>query len=158
MENKFIMVKSASDCTVVVSIPEMGLRKTWTKRGMRLPIEETLLMQACYNPAVEYLIRSGSLVIEDKEFLINAGFMSKEEIDNLVELTDAYIARLIKNMPLQELKREIGKLSRTQIDEVVNYAIAHYTELGMDRVDFFSKISGKDMMKAIANYKAAQED
>jgi hypothetical protein len=125
---------------------------------MRLPVDESLLMQACYNPAVEFLVRSGNLVIEDKEFLVNAGFMSKEEIDDLVELTDAYISRLIKNMPLQELKREIGKLSHSQIDEVVNYAISHYTDLSMDRVDLFSKISGKDMMKAIANYKAAQED
>lgn len=154
---KMIMVRSASDCTIVISIPEIGLRKTWTKRGMKLPISENLLMQACYDPAVIYLVRNGRLVIEDKEFLINAGFMSEEEIENLVELTDAYVARLIKNMPLSEVKKEIAKLSKPQINEVANYAITHYTDLNMDRVDLFAKASGKDIMRAIANYKAAQE-
>ena len=158
MEKKMIMVKSASNNTIVVYVPTLTLHKVWTKRGMKLPISSDVLMQACYDPSVEYLIRHGILVIEDKEFLIEAGVMSEEEIDNLVELTDAYVQRLIKNMPLSEVKAEIKKLSPNQIAEVVNYAITHYMELSMDRVDLFSKISGKDVMKSIANYKAAQED
>ena len=100
---KMIMVKSASDCTLVISIPELNLRKVWNKRGMRLPINESILMQACYYLSVETLIREGDLVVEDKEFLVNAGFMSAEEIEDLVELTDAYMARLIKAMPLAEV-------------------------------------------------------
>jgi hypothetical protein len=40
---------------------------------------------------------------------------------------------------------------------VANYAIAHYIDLNMDRVDLFTKVSGKNIMSAIANYKAAQE-
>ena len=157
MENKMIMVKSASDSTLVVFIPELGLNKTWTKKGMRLPIARDILMQACYDDSVMGLIASGMLVIEDKPFLIEAGFMSEEQIDNLVELTETYLRRLIKNMPLSELKKEVTKLSRSQIEEVANYAIEHYTDLAMDRVDLLAKISGKDMMQAIANYKAAQE-
>ena len=151
------MVKSASDCTLVISIPELNLRKVWNKRGMRLPINESILMQACYYLSVETLIREGDLIIEDKEFLVNAGFMSAEEIEDLVELTDAYMARLIKAMPLAEVKKSVAKLSKSQIDEVVEYAIEHYTDLSMDRIDLFSQISGKNLMKAIANYKAAQE-
>ena len=151
------MVRSASDCTVVISIPEIGLRKVWTKKGMRMPVAESLLMQACYNEYVEALIKNGDLIIEDNAFLIDAGFMSEEDIKNLVELTDQYLLRLIKNMPLTEVKKELAKLSMSQIDEVANYAIAHYIDLNMDRVDLFTKISGKNIMRAIANYKAAQE-
>jgi hypothetical protein len=158
MEKKMIMVKSASNSTLVVFIPELNLNKAWTKKGMRLPIDRDVLMQACYNDGVINLVSSGRLIIEDKEFLIEAGFMSAEQIEDLVELTDAYMQRLIKNMPLSEVKKEVVKLSQAQIEEVVNYAIMHYTDLAMDRVDLFSKISGKDMMQAIANYKAAQED
>jgi hypothetical protein len=154
---KMIMVKSASDCTLVISIPELNLRKVWNKRGMKLPISESVLMQACYYLSVETLIKDGDLVVEDKDFLINAGFMSAEEIENLVELTESYMARLIKNMPLSEVKKEIRKLSKSQIDEVTEYAISHYIDLNMDRVDFLSQVSGKNIMKAITNYKAAQE-
>jgi hypothetical protein len=154
---KMIMVKSASDCTLVISIPELNLRKVWNKRGMKLPISESVLMQACYYLSVETLIKDGDLVVEDKDFLVNAGFMSAEEIENLVELTESYMARLIKNMPLAEAKKEIHKLSKSQIDEVTEYAISHYVDLNMDRVDFLSQLSGKNIMKAITNYKAAQE-
>jgi len=154
---KMIMVKSASDCTLVISIPELNLRKVWNKRGMKLPISESVLMQACYYLSVETLIKDGDLVVEDKDFLVNAGFMSTEEIENLVELTESYMARLIKNMPLTEVKKEVRKLSKSQIDEVTEYAISHYVDLNMDRVDFLSQVSGKNIMKAITNYKAAQE-
>jgi hypothetical protein len=157
MENKMIMVKSASDSTLVVFIPELGLRKTWTKKGMRLPIDRTVLTQACYNPAVENMVRDGSLVIEDKAFLIEAGFMSEEEIENLVELTETYLKRMIKLMPLIDVKKEIVKLSSSQINELIDYAITHYTDLNMDRIELFGKISGRDMMRSITNYKAAQE-
>jgi hypothetical protein len=34
----------------------------------------------------------------------------------------------------------------------------NYTDLMMDRIDLLSKASGKKIMEAIKNYKAAQED
>jgi hypothetical protein len=158
MEKKMIMVKSGANCTLGITIPELNLRKTWTKKGTRLPIDRDTLFQACYDRGVETMIREGILIIEDREFLIEAGFLTEEEIDNLVEITDAYVQRIIKNMPLSEVKKELKKLSPSQIDEIVNYAIEHYTELNMDRIDLFTKVSGKNVMKAITNYKAAQED
>ena len=158
MEKKMIMVKSGTNCTVCVSVPELNLRKTWTKKGTRLPIDRDILFQACYDRGVETMIREGILIIEDRDFLIEAGFLTEEEMDNLVEITDAYVQRIIKNMPLSEVKKELKKLSQSQIDEIVNYAIEHYTELNMDRIDLFTKVSGKNVMKAITNYKAAQED
>ena len=49
-------------------------------------------------------------------------------------------------------------MSRSQIDEVIEYAITNYNDLMMDRVDFFTQISGKNIMAAIKNYKDAMED
>ena len=49
-------------------------------------------------------------------------------------------------------------MSRSQIDELAEYAITHYQDLMMDRIDLLSKLSGKNIMGAIKNYKAAQED
>lgn len=158
MENNFVMVRSASDWTLVVDVPYLNLHRVWTKRGQKYPIERAALIQAYYRPAVEALFREGSLVTDDKDFLREVGLLDEEERPIVYELTDTMKGRLIKLMPLAEVKREMAKMSRSQIDEVIEYAITNYNDLMMDRVDFFTQISGKNIMAAIKNYKDAMED
>ena len=158
MENNFVMVKSASDWTLVMNIPHLNLRRTWTKRGQKFPFERSTLLQAYYDPAVEALFKEGSLITNDVDFLREVGLLNEETQKSTVyELTDAMKTRLIKLMPLAEVKQELGKMSYAQIQELADYAITHYTELMMDRIDLLSKASGKNVMEAIKNYRAAQE-
>ena len=72
-------------------------------------------------------------------------------------LTDAFLTRLIKTMPAAEVKMALAKLSRSQLEELADYAVEHYTELQMDRIDILSKATGKNIMKAIEHYRKAQE-
>lgn len=158
MENNFVMVRSASDWTLVVNVPHLNLHRVWTKRGQKYPIERAALIQAFYRPAVEALFREGSLVTDDKEFLREVGLLDEDENCVVYELTDTMKARIIKLMPLSEVKKELAKMSASQLEEVANYAILNYQDLVMDRVDILSKASGKNILAAIRNYKAAQED
>lgn len=157
MENNYVMVKSSSDWTLVVDVPHLNLHRVWTKRGQKYPIERNALIQAYYRPAVEALFREGSLVTDDKDFLREVGLLDHEDKPIVYELTDTIKHRIIKLMPLVEVKQELAKMSRSQIDEVVDYAITHYEDLMMDRIDLFSQVSGKNMMVAIKNYKDAME-
>lgn len=157
MDNNIVMVKSASDNTLVVNIPDIPLIKVWRKRNTKLPIDRQALVQAYYDPAVEALFKKGLLITDDKEFLKAVGLMDEEGVTEVVELTEQLMIRLIKNMPLAEFKKEVVKLSVPQIDELAQYAITHYTDLVMDRVDFLTQISRRDIMKSIANHRAAQE-
>lgn len=156
MEN-MIYVTSASDHTVVMFVPELQLSKTWTKRGQRYPIARETLIQSFYNPSVEYLFRQGLLTVTDDEFLKEVGLMSEEGECEIVPLTTELETRLIKHMPLVEVKAQLAKLTRTQLMELAEYAVEHYADLKMDRVDLLSKVTGKNILKAIENYKAAQE-
>ena len=158
MSNDIIMVRSASDYTVVVNIPELPLHRVWQKKGAKYPFERKVLMQAYYDPAVSALFEMGALVTDDEEFLVEVGLKEAEGEMKIVELTDTLKIRMIKLMPLIEVEREIKKLTPTQIEELVNYAILHYTEMAMDRVDLFSKVSGKNVMGAITNYRKSLED
>lgn len=158
MENNFVMVKSASDWTLVMNVPHLNLRRTWTKRGQQYPFERSSLIQAYYDPAVEALFKEGSLVTNDVAFLREVGLLNEDTQKSAVyELTDTMKTRLIKVMPLAEVKQELAKMSFAQIQELADYAVAHYTELMMDRIDLLSQVSGKNIMEAIKNYKAAQE-
>ena len=158
MNNNFVMVRSASDWTLVMNVPHLNLHRVWTKRGQKYPIDRNDLIQAYYRPAVEALFREGSLVTDDKEFLREVGLLDEEEKPVVYELTDNIKNRIIKVMPLSEVKNELAKMSKIQITEVADYAITHYQELAMDRIDLLTKASGRDVLTSIKNYKAAQED
>lgn len=153
-----VYVTSASNHTIVMHIPEMLISKIWTKRGQKYPFELEQLVQAYYNPSVEYLFKEGLLTTDNKEFLKQVGLMDEEEHTSIVELSEALLARLIKHMPISELKKTLPTLSRTQLKELGEYAVEHYTELDLGRVDILTKATGKDILKAIENYKKAQEE
>lgn len=153
-----IKVRSASDSTVVVSSPSTMMNKTWNKRNSFHLIPRDILMQTYYNSCLEKLVRKGILVIEDKQFLIEIGLMEDEQTSVVFELSEAILKKCISTMPLWELEQTIGKLSEHQINDLTTYAIQHYADLKMDRIEMLGKASHKNILKAIELYKAAQED
>ena len=157
MENNMVMVTSASDFTLVVNVPDIPLHRTWKKRGAKFPIDRRVLLQAYYTPAVEAMFREGMLTTDDTEFLKEVGLMEENGTTNVVILTEALLTRLIKVMPVVEVKKELTKLSHAQLEELADYAIEHYTDLQMDRIDLLSRATGKNIMKAIEHYRKAQE-
>lgn len=156
MEN-MIYVTSASDHTLVMFVPELQLSKTWNKKGQKYPIARETLVQAYYNPAVEYLFKQGLLTVDDDEFLKEVGLMTEDGEREVILLTAELENRMIKLMPLGDLKIQLKKLTQTQLIELAEYAVAHYQELKMDRIDLLTKATGKNILKSIENLKAAQE-
>ena len=157
MKENLVAVVSASDCILVMNVPELNLARTWTKRGMKFLIDRDLLEQAFYKLSVETMFRTGELVTDDKQFLMDVGLLDENEQPLVDPLTEQKMLRLIKNMPLFEFKAELEKLTRYQIQDLADFAIIHYNDLALDRIDVLSKASGKDMLRAITNYKAAEE-
>lgn len=157
MENNTIFVRSASDYTVVVNVPHIPLQRVWQKKGAKYPFDRNTMIQAYYDPSVEALFKEGKLVTDDEKFLVEVGLKEEGEPNPVVELTDTLKTRLIKAMPVVEVENELKKLTRSQIEELVDYAILHYQDLAMDRVDLFTRVSGKNVMEAIRNYKLSQE-
>ena len=157
MDNNMIMVKSASDFTIVVNVPDIPLHRTWKKRGAQYPIDRKMLLQAYYDPSVEYLFKEGMLTTNDVSFLKEVGLIEEDGTETVVILTEALMMRLIKTMPVAEVKKELKKLSRTQLEELGEYAVSHYSELSLDRVDVLTAATGKNIMKAIEHYRRAQE-
>lgn len=158
MANEMIMVKSASDYTLVVNIPDIPLHRVWKKRGAQYPIDRKLMLQAYYDPSVEALFKEGMLTTNDVEFLKEVGLIDEDDKPTVVPLTEQYMIRIIKNMPVAEVPGELKKLSHTQLDELAEYAVANYTLLALDRVDILTKATGKNILEAIKNFKRAQEE
>lgn len=154
-----IKVRSACDATVVINSPATMMVKTWNKRGAFHLVARDVLLQTFYNSSLERLVKKGLLVIEDRDFLKEVGFLvDEEETPVLFELTEAIMQKCLGAMPMWELEQTLKKLSEQQAIDLAEYAIRHHTDLKMDRVELLSKASGRNILKAIELYKAAQED
>lgn len=156
MKENMVYVKSESDSTVVLNIPELPLQRTWVKRGSVYPFERDVLIRAYYDPSVEYLFNEGILTTEDEEFLKEVGLMDEESVKKVEPLTAQQMQRFIKLMPVSEVESSLKKLTDTQLEELGEYAVAHYSELKLDRIDILSKATRKNILKAIENKKAAE--
>ena len=157
MKEGMITVESCSDRTLVIY--NQYVNKTWLKKGQKLYVDRDALEQAYYDPAVEYLFRQGLLGTDDKTFMEDVGLIEAgAEEPVVIKLNENLLNRLIKLMPLADFKEEIKKLTKAQIEELADYAIEHYTDLKNDRIDVLSKITGKDILRAISNYKDSKEE
>lgn len=156
MKENMVYVKSESDSTVVLNVPELPLQRTWVKRGSVYPFERNVLIRAYYDPSVEYLFNEGILTTEDEEFLKEVGLMDEESVKKVEPLTAQQMQRIIKLMPVSEVESSLKKLTDTQLEELGEYAVAHYSELKLDRIDMLSKATRKNILKAIENKKAAE--
>ena len=154
-----IKVRSATNRTISLYDPTIPLRKVWSKRDAVYPIEREKLMQVYFNSSLEKLLRQGLLIIDDKKFLVEVGYLLEEnEPITTIELTPALMKRCISVMSLIDLKDTLSKLSIAQINDLVAYAVEHNDELRMDRIDILSQASGKNILRAIELHKKDQED
>ena len=154
-----VKVRSTTDVTVSLFDPTIPLRKSWEKRGATIPIEREKLVQAFYSSDLEAALCAGLLAIDDKEFLYEVGMLeNKDDPVNIIELTPVLMDKCIGTMPIWEFTQYLNKMSKHQIDELVEYAISNNNKLKMDRIDVLTKVSGKNILKAIELFRAAQED
>lgn len=153
-----IQVRSATGITISLFSRTIPLKKVWAKRGAIVNIERDKLVQAFFETNLPILLRQGKLIIEDKKFLYEVGFLVSEDEDiGVIELTPNLMKRCISVMPIHELAETLKKLSRDQIKELAEFAVENNGDLKMDRIDLLTKASGKNILKAIEQHKADQE-
>lgn len=153
-----IKIRSTTDSTVSLYDPTIPVRKVFEKRGAVAVVEKDKLIQMYFNSSLEGALRNGILVIDDKDFLYEVGYLTdaNEKIEEF-ELTPTLMKRCIGVMPISELTANLKKMSMHQIQALVDYAVLNHSELKMDRIDLLSKVSGKNILKAIELHKADQE-
>lgn len=158
--NDKIYVKSMVDGIIGINLPDLHLKKEWPRKGTRLPINKEVLTEAFYTHGVEYMFKQGMLFIEDMDFKIEMGLEPEEakQPTNIIELDEKLCQRAIRLMPVQELKGLLEKLTSTQKEVLADYAINHYNDMALDRVEILSKACGTDILNAIQFKKQMEAD
>lgn len=145
-----VMVTSMVSGQIGIVMPELRVKKTWPKKGTKLPISKDFLREAIYDPGVEYMFKNGILDIDDMGFKIELGLEEEgtKTPTAILVVDDKFMNRLLKAMPIEEMRQKIGQMSEVQKNELVNYA-AKQTDVNLDRIKVIDELCGVNLLKII---------
>ena len=124
--------------------------RVWNKKGQKLPVSKDVLREAIYEPGVEYMFKNGILFIEDMDFKIELGLEAEgtKTPTQILALDDKYLNRVLRLMPIVDMKKAIDSMSLTQKQELVDYAVKQ-NDVQLDRLEIISKKCNVDILRAI---------
>ena len=145
--NDKVMVTSMVGGTISASSLE---HRVWNKKGQKLPVSKDVLREAIYEPGVEYMFKNGILYIDDMELKIELGLEAPgtQTPTDVLPVDDKYLNRILKLMPISEMKSTIDKMSIVQKQELVDYA-SKQNDIQLDRLAIVSEKCGVDVLKTI---------
>ena len=148
--NERVIVTSMVNGIVGITMPNSRIKKIWPKKGTKLPVEKDLLREAIYEPGVEYMFKKGILYIDDMDFKIELGLEPEgaKAPTELIPIDDKYLNRVLKLMPLSEMKAAINKMSENQKKELLDYAVKQ-NDIQLDRLGVLKELTGIDILKVI---------
>lgn len=158
MTNEMVKVQCMVDAQVVIKKPEFGVNRKWAKRGQTQGIPYDVLEQILWDNGVRHMFDTGILYIEDMEVKKQLGLepYDAEEPENIIVLNEEEMKNLWSSATIDDFKREVSRLSRVQVDNLISYAIE--TELvDAQKCRFIKDLTSKDILKAIARKQEMEE-
>ena len=148
--NEKVIVTSMVGGNVGLTLPHLRVNKTWPKKGTKLPVEKEVLREAIYEPGVEYMFKQGLLYIDDMDFKIELGLEPEgaKAPTEIIPVDEKYLNRVLKLMPLSEMKAAINKMSDNQKKELLDYAVKQ-NDIQLDRLGVLKELTGIDILKVI---------
>ena len=158
--NENVIVTSMISGTTILHLPQGGylVKKVWPKKGAKLPISKDSLREAFYDEGVESMFRSGDLYIDDMEFKIELGLEEPETKipTQIIPMDDKQANRILRLMPIFEMRKAIEKMSKEQINELIEYG-ANQNDIQLDRLAVIKEITGIDLLKVIELNRQREE-
>ena len=150
MNEEKVIVTSMVSGIIGINRPEYRLVKTWPRKGTKLPIEKEALRQAIYEPGVEYMFKKGMLYIDDMDFKIELGLEEEgtKTPTAVIPVDEKYLDRILKRMPVAEMKTVIKQMNDNQKRELIDYA-SNLNDIQMDRINAIKEATGIDLFKVI---------
>lgn len=150
--NDKVLVTSMVKHSVGIMLPQNGylVEKRWPQKNAKVLIDKESLREGIYLPGVEYMFKTGILYIEDMDFKIELGLEEPETKTptNIIPVDEKYLERVMKRMPIVEMKQAIKKMSPDQLEELILYASSQ-NDILLDRINAIKELTGTDLFKVI---------
>lgn len=155
--NDKVIVTSMVGGNIGITLPHIRFNKTWPRKGTKLAIEKDILREAIYEPGVEYLFRQGILYIDDLSFKIELGLEPEGvEVPTHVAVDEKYMTRVLKVMPVGEMKKAISEMNEIQRQEFVDFASSQ-NDISLERIKVVDQVTGANILKIIELKRLKEE-
>ena len=156
--NDKVIVTSMVSGIVGITMPNSRVKKIWPKKGTKLPVEKDLLREAIYEPGVEYMFKNGILYIDDMDFKVELGLESEgtQTPTQIIPVDEKYLNRVLRLMPISEMKAAVNKMSDNQKKELLDYTVEQ-NDIQLDRLRVLSELTDVDLLQVI-NLKKQKEE
>lgn len=157
--NERVMVTSMVSGRIGLVLPRLHINKVWPKKNTKLPVEKDVLREAIYEPGVEYMFKQGLLYIDDMDFKIELGLEEEgtKAPTNVIPMDEKYMSRVLKLMPIAEMKKAISAMNDNQKRELIDFA-SEQNDISFDRMDVIKKLTGIDVVKVIELKRSKGEE
>lgn len=157
--NERVMVTSMVSGRIGLVLPRLHINKVWPKKNTKLPVEKDVLREAIYEPGVEYMFKQGLLYIDDMDFKIELGLEEEgtKAPTNVIPMDEKYMGRVLKLMPIAEMKKAISAMNDNQKRELIDFA-SEQNDISFDRMDVIKKLTGIDVVKVIELKRSKEEE
>lgn len=158
MNDDKVMVTSMVNGQVGLHLPQLRYNRVWPTKGTRIPVSKDLLREAIYEPGVEYIFKNGILYIDDMDFKIELGLESEETKvpTQIIPMDDKYLNRVLKLMPISDMKEAISKMNSNQKEELILYATKQ-NDISLDRIGVIDKLCNTNILKTMQLIKSKEE-
>lgn len=154
-----VEVISNSRGTVYLTVPHLNLKKEWSRKNAKASIDKDVLMEALYDPGVEYMFTTGLLYIKDMKTKIELGLEPEgaAEPENIIILTDEEKAKYMSSTKMAwELKEVLEKLSYEGKRDFCDYVVDNEL-LDTKKSAIIKEVCGFDVLRAIQLKQANEE-
>ena len=158
MAERMVALKSTIDSMVSVRKPEYGVNRRWQKVGQTQMLPFDIVYQMLWDSGFRSLIDSGILYIEDLQTKKDLGLEPEEATSpvNILVLNEQQMKEYMTSLPIDVFKREVSKLPRIQVDNLVSFAAQNrYTD--GEKCYYLKQLCGKDILKMVSNDILMQE-
>ena len=153
-----IKVINAARGRCVINNRDLGIKRVWQSRGDVVLFTKEQIEALMYDPAFSNMVNEGYLYIEDMEVKKEIGVEPEDATTpTRILMDEKQLKRFWKDMPLAQFKIEIKNLTRQQINSLVDYAIAHGEEGSIEKANYLSTISDRNILKGIELNKQSKE-
>ena len=155
--NDKVIVTSMVGGNIGITLPHIRFNKTWPRKGTKLAIEKDILREAIYEPGVEYLFKQGILYIDDLSFKIELGLEPEGvEAPTHVAVDEKYMTRVLKVMPIGEMRKAISEMNEIQRQEFVDFASSQ-NDISLERIKVVDQVTGANILKIIELKRLKEE-
>ena len=154
-----VKVINAARGRCVINNRDLGIRRVWQARGDSILFTKEQLESLMYDPAFSNMVKEGYLYIDDMEVKKDIGVEPYEaEAPTIILMDEKQLKRFWKDMPLSQFKIEAKSLTKQQIMSLADYAIQHGEEGSIEKANYLSKLSERNILKGIELERQSKEE